>query len=382
MFDVIISGGGPAGAVAATVLARAGARVLVCDRATFPRDKLCGDTVNPGTLATLRRLRLSERIEPHALRTDGMILTGERGALVRGSYGRGIYGLAIPRRELDAALLEEASSAGARIEQKVLVRRPLVVAEGTRVRVRGVVIAGAAGRDIRIPAPLIIAADGRRSRVALALGLLRHPLKPRRWAIGAYIEGIEGLGHFGEMHVRREHYMGVAPLPSGLANVCLVTANRHGFNDPGRVLEHAVVNDWYLAERFQQARLASRPVVVGPLAVDAVARNVPGLLLAGDAAGFVDPMTGDGLRFALRGGELAAQAALDELGSGRPAYVRLDALRRQEFATKWRINRALRLMVGSPAAVGFAAAMSNWWSAPVEHLIHLAGDVPLARRPA
>ena len=77
---------------------------------------------------------------------------------------------------------------------------------------------------------------------------------------------------------------------------------------------------------------------------------MPGLLLAGDAAGFVDPMTGDGLRFALRGGELAAHAALDELASGRPAFARLAALRRREFSTKWRINRALRVMVGSPRA--------------------------------
>jgi flavin-dependent dehydrogenase len=93
-------------------------------------------------------------------------------------------------------------------------------------------------------------------------------------------------------------------------------------------------------------------------------------------------MTGDGLRFALRGGELAAQSALDELASGRPAYARLDAIRRREFSTKWRINRALRLMVGSPGAVGLAAVVSSRWSAPVEYLIHLAGDVSLARRKA
>lgn len=379
MFDVIISGGGPAGAVAATVLARAGARVLVCDRAAFPRDKLCGDTVNPGTLATLRRLRLSERIEHQALRTEGMILTGERGALVRGSYGRGIYGLAIPRRELDAALLEEASSAGARIEQKVLVKRPLLAAEGTSVRVRGVVIAGAAGSDIRIPAPLVVAADGRRSRLALALGLLQHPLRPRRWAIGAYVEGIEGLGRFGEMHVRRGRYMGVAPLPSGLANVCLVTANRDGFNDPGRVLEHAIVNDWYLAERFQHARLASRPVVVGPLAVDAVARSVQGLLLAGDAAGFIDPITGDGLHFAIAGGELAATVAARALERSLPdPEAALLRLRRRAFGAKWRFNRGVRRFVGSGLGLRAASVLSAVASSPFRHVIAFAGDVPRA----
>jgi flavin-dependent dehydrogenase len=122
--------------------------------------------------------------------------------------------------------------------------------------------------------------------------------------------------------------------------------------------------------------------VLGPLAVNARAAGCPGLLLAGDAAGFVDPMTGDGLRFALRGGELAAHAALEELASGRPAYASLETRRQREFSTKWRFNRALRSMVGSPGAVGLASLVSNWWSGPVEYLIQLAGDVALARRGA
>jgi flavin-dependent dehydrogenase len=121
---------------------------------------------------------------------------------------------------------------------------------------------------------------------------------------------------------------------------------------------------------------------LGPLAVNARAAGCPGLLLAGDAAGFVDPMTGDGLRFALRGGELAAKAALDELASGQPAHVQLGATRRHEFATKWRINRSLRVMVGSPRAVAVAAVIASCWSAPIEYLIQLAGDVRLARREA
>jgi flavin-dependent dehydrogenase len=138
--------------------------------------------------------------------------------------------------------------------------------------------------------------------------------------------------------------------------------------------------DAVLRDRFAAATQVSPVTVLGPLAVNARAAGCPGLLLAGDAAGFVDPMTGDGLRFALRGGELAAHAALDELASGRPGYARLAALRRREFSGKWRINRALRVMVGSPGAVGLASLVSNWWSGPVEYLIQLAGDVGLARR--
>ena len=76
MYDVIVCGAGPAGSVAATVLARGGARVLMLDRARFPRDKLCGDTINPGALAVLRRLGLAEEFEAAALPVDGMIVTG------------------------------------------------------------------------------------------------------------------------------------------------------------------------------------------------------------------------------------------------------------------------------------------------------------------
>jgi flavin-dependent dehydrogenase len=104
------------------------------------------------------------------------------------------------------------------------------------------------------------------------------------------------------------------------------------------------------------------------------------LLLAGDAAGFVDPMTGDGLRFALHGGELAAEAALAELATGRPAHVWLGGALRREFASKWRLNRALRSLVASPRGIRLAAAVAARWPAPFRWLIDSAGDVPLARR--
>jgi len=84
--DVVIVGAGPAGAVAGLVLARAGARVRIVDRATFPRDKLCGDTLNPGALARLRALGIAGPIETRGLPVDGMILTGERGVRVEGRY--------------------------------------------------------------------------------------------------------------------------------------------------------------------------------------------------------------------------------------------------------------------------------------------------------
>ena len=379
MYDVIVCGAGPAGSVAATVLARGGARVLMLDRARFPRDKLCGDTLNPGALAVLRRLGLAEAFEAAALPVDGMIVTGERGVRVRCAYGQGLRGLAIARRDLDAALARGAVRAGVRFEDGVLVRGPLIDTrggDGGEARVRGVVIAGRDGRDVRVPAPLVIAADGRRSRLALPLGLVRHPASPRRWAIGGYFEGVAGVTSFGEMHVRRGRYIGVAPVPSGLTNVCVVVPAGERFVARA-LLERTVAADPQLRERFAGARLASAAAVIGPLAVDADAAGVPGLLLAGDAAGFIDPMTGDGLRFAVRGGELAAEAALAAFaGQSATPHVRLGRARRLEFSAKWRFNRALRRLVDRAVTVELAGAVAAAAPWMLRRTIGFAGDVP------
>ena len=375
MYDVIVCGAGPAGSVAATVLARGGARVLLLDRARFPRDKLCGDTINPGTVAMLRRLELTAGFESEALPVDGMIVRGEHGVCIQSSYGADARGLAIVRRTLDAALVRAAVAAGARVEEQVLARGPLM----TDGRVRGVILAGRDGRDVRVPAPLVIAADGRRSRLALPLGLARHPRRPRRWAIGAYFENVAGVTSFGEMHVRRGRYLGVAPVPSGCANVCLVVpgAGPGGLDDPPALLARAIESDPRLRERFADARMIAPPVVLGPLAVDAVAAGMSGLLLAGDAAGFIDPMTGDGLRFAVRGAELAAEVALSALAGGiAQPHLRLARLRRREFAAKWRFNRTLRRIVGRGMTVelaGLAAAAAPWL---LRRTVAFAGDVP------
>src|SRR3954468_22758997 len=112
MLDVLIVGAGPAGAVAGAILARAGARVRIVDRAVFPRDKLCGDTVNPGTLARLQALGLSDGIDARSLPVHGMRVTGEHGVAIDGRYPDGLTGRAITRRELDAILLGHAIAAG------------------------------------------------------------------------------------------------------------------------------------------------------------------------------------------------------------------------------------------------------------------------------
>jgi len=153
-----------------------------------------------------------------------------------------------------------------------------------------------------------------------------------------------------------------------------------GAGDPARaepvaLLTRALASGPMLRDRFSDARLVAPPTVLGPLAVDAPRAAIDGLLFAGDAAGFIDPMTGDGLRFAVQGGELAAHAGLHALEHGwTGVHARLAADRRRAFAGKWRFNRALRALVSSPRAIGAAAAATRLAPGILHAVIARAGD--------
>jgi flavin-dependent dehydrogenase len=386
VYDVLVAGAGPAGAVAATVLARAGVRVGLVDRSTFPRPKLCGDTLNPGSLALLTRLRMADAARGGGLPVNGMLVTGDAVA-IEGRYPGGLQGRSVTRRDLDWWLVQDAINAGVDFQPGVRIADPLVTDAGGTRCVQGVALLDAAGRRDNRGARITVAADGRHSTIAFALGLARHPATPRRWAIGAYFSNVRACADVGEMHIRSGRYIGVAPVPGDLVNVCVVRepgrADAGAFANPRELLWHELRGDAVLRERFVNARMETTPVMLGPLALDTVGEPPEGLLLAGDAAGFVDPMTGDGLRFAIRGGELAAFAALDALEHGwTGVHARLAAARRREFAAKRRFNRLLRALVQSPAAVRAAAAGARLAPGVVRALIARAGDCDLARAAA
>jgi len=376
MVDVLIAGAGPAGCVAGIALARAGARVLLVDRAAFPRDKLCGDTLNPGAMRALERWNLRVEVERASIRLDGMLVTGEGGVAVRAPFGEGLSGRALTRRDLDTLLLRAAIAAGVQFQDRVRVQRAMVDESGGLLRVRGVVVETPRGGTLRLPAAVTIAADGRRSTLAFTLGLARQPVHPRRWAIGAYYEGVEGLGTVGEMHIRAGHYIGVAPLAGGRANVCLVSPAGRGFDRPGSLLAERVNADPQLAGRFGMARRVGPVTILGPLAVDTSVAGVPGLLLAGDAAGFVDPMTGDGLRLAMRGAELAAEVAEACLVDPATDGPRVLADRRaRTLGQKFRVNRVLRRLVTSKAAVHAAALGARLAPGVLRAVVRFEADV-------
>lgn len=374
--DVLIAGAGPAGAAAAIALARVGARVLMVDRARFPRAKPCGDTLNPGALAALDTVGVRQDVEARGYALDGMVVTGANGQQVVAQYPNQ-HALAVRRDVLDALLVERAARAGVEVREGVRVVAPLVDTRATPVRVRGAVVSTARGNEA-IEARWTIAADGRRSALAQPLGLSALASRPRRWAVRAYYGGVGGCDtRLGEMHVRRGHYVGVAPMGGGVVNVCAVTADRSRLARPREFIENVLAQDAQLRERFARAERLSDVSCVGPLAVCSRSAGMEGLALAGDAAGFVDPMTGDGLRFAMVGGLLAAHAIHASADHPIvPMHARLAAWRRRAFARKRWMNLGLRTLLSSSSGVQAAEYVAVVAPFVVRNLILAAADLP------
>lgn len=380
--DVVVAGAGPAGALAACLLARTGARVALIDRSRFPRPKLCGDTLNPGAVALLGRHLDVTPLAARATPIAGMLLSGPGPVFVRGRYDEGVTGLGVTRDVLDAWLVDEATRAGATLIDETTVTGPEVSAEG---RVTGVRLRHRSGSSSAVSAAITLGADGRRSRLGEACGLSRCASRPRRWAIGAYFEGVTELSTLGEMHVRDGHYLGVAPTADGRANACLVQPHAPGASDwgtPDALLASRLRADPVLGSRFARAVASTKATVLGPLAIDTRIPGCAGLLLIGDAAGFVDPMTGDGIRLALASAELAAatvSAVLNGDLASAVAYRQYASTLGAEVGRKRVFNRVMRTLVASPRAVAIAARTAAIWPAPLRAAIRYAGDTSAAR---
>ena len=373
--DVLVVGGGPAGAAASTFLRARGHDVLLLDEARFPRDKVCGEGVSPEAWRLLDAMGAAEGVRalsPRPLR--GMRLTAPDGTSFRGTYrGAAQAGFAVRREALDACLLEAARRAGVEAREGVHATA-LAMEDG---RVRGVVTAD--GEEVR--ARLVIGADGRRSVVARRLGLLHEHPRLRKYAVRGYWSGMAGLDDFGEMHVVPGAYCGVAPLGARDANVTFVVEDSE-MRAAGGDLEgfyRRTLRRWpRIDERLDRASLLGPPRAIGPLALEARRVTAPGAALVGDAAGFYDPFTGEGVTLALRGAEILAGVA-DRVLRGTGRLDEYDRLRDDATRDKFRLNRLLQRVVAWPSLANAVARRLARREDLADRLVGIAGDFVPAR---
>jgi len=328
-FDVAIVGGGPAGSSCAAFCVLAGLRTLVFEREKFPREKVCGDCLNPSCWPVLERLSLKEQVRdlPHSnLDAVEFIAIDGHKALVDLPTGDDCE-LSVKRSLFDDLLLNRARELGAHIR------------EGTTITA----LANSGNWEIEtaigesFSARTLIGADGRNSTVARLCSLLPQPTR-ERVALQAHIPLPRNFGRRVVLQFLREGYSGQAPVNETELNLCLV-------GTPPTIPKLRQWAEHHFEIDAHQAWRTITPLTRSP--VPCAHKN---LLFIGDAARVVEPFTGEGIYYALRSGELAADA-IARIGRGKDRQSVLREFIRacdQMYRGRLWINRLARAAVLRP----------------------------------
>lgn len=366
--DVVIVGGGPAGATAAILLAAGGARVWLLDKAVFPREKLCGELLSPEAVPILARTGVLPPLASRAGRASDVVFTSATGGSLRlpvphggaARPGHGGVALGIPRREMDAALLARASALGVDVVEGFEVRELGLVA-GRAGEIRGHVRGRAT--STAFTARCVLAADGRDSTLARLVDPARRRRRASpRFGIKAHYRGISGLDGAVELHWFRGGYVGLTDLGEGLVNVCsLIDRSVAGDipREPERIATEVFCSNPFARARLARAERVSEWHAVGSLVFRSEVPARAGVLFLGDAAGTIDPFAGEGMSMALRSAEIAAEEVLlDPDGAPR------------RYAPRWRAEFSRR--------IAFARGLGRFAIRPVfqRPLIGILGRVP------
>jgi geranylgeranyl reductase family protein len=332
MFDVAIVGGGPAGSSCAAFCAAAGLRTVVLEREKFPREKVCGDCLNPACWPILRRLELAERVRglPHG-KLDRVEFIGIAGRRVTVELPEGDDAeIAVKRSLFDQLLLDRARSLGATVVEAATVT---ALSSPDPRTDHWVISAG----DKSFRARTLVAADGRNSTVARLSGLRPRSAK-ERVALQTHWPLPPDFGDCVVLEFRPEGYSGQAPVGDGQLNLCLVSV-------PAKI---APLRAW-AEERFQIPPDHSWRTIT-PLTREPISPGQAGLFLVGDAARVVEPFTGEGIYYALASGELAAKAIIlqREGGNAEDVAIAYSAAHAELYRGRLWINQLARAAVLSP----------------------------------
>jgi flavin-dependent dehydrogenase len=347
--DVWVVGGGPAGSVTAVLLAEAGWSVGLLERAPLPRPKPCGECLNPGAVSVLRRIGLLERVLALAPATLAGWEIRSGGIRAVADFPPGVgRALALPRDALDAVLVDAARAHGVMVEEEVTVRR---VTECPRDGARTLVTREPDGSPGARSARFVVGADGLRSVVARSIDAPRRRPRLRKLSLTVRVRGRRSAAERGLVAIGQGITVGLAPVNRAASswNLTVVVDALHARAAAADPFTFVLASARSAGGRWLEGpTVTGGPWASGPFDWPMRRVTADGLLLVGDASGYYDPLTGQGIFRALRSAELAAEAIDAALRRGRASRsdLRGYALRhRAAFATGGAVQRAVELVV-------------------------------------
>ena len=328
--EVIVVGAGPAGSTAATYLARCGLDVLLLEKSTFPREKVCGDGLTPRGVKQLIDLGVDTREEAGWLHNRGLRVVTEHHNLELdwpnlSNYPP--YGLVRPRQDFDEMLARTAQRAGARLMEETNVSGAITDERTGRV----VGVTAKVGKDkepVSYRAPLVLACDGVSARLALSVGIEKRDDRPMGVAVRRYYTSPRTKDDYLESHLQLwdrsdpakpvllPGYGWIFGMGDGTVNVglgILSTSKAYGTTDYRALMRQWVgglPEDWEFNENTATGKIGGAAL---PMGFNRTPHYRDGLLLVGDAGGTVNPFNGEGIGFAMESAKIAAQYVVQAL---------------------------------------------------------------------
>lgn len=358
--DVLVIGGGPAGAATGYWLAKAGHDVVVVERKPFPRDKTCGDGLTPRAVLQLDEMGLGDwlhtRHRNNGLRAVAHDITLELPWPKHSRFPD--HGYVVRRTELDQKVADHAAAAGATLLDATDATAP-ILRDG--LAIGATVTDKTTGESRDIHARYIVLAEGANSRIGRALGTARDRSYPMGLAIRGYYESPMADDPWIEsaLDVRDRHgnslpgYGWVFPLGDGTVNVGIGLLST--FRDYKSVNTTTLMNEWLVTAPKHwglDPEGAIGPVVGGrlPMAGSVNPKVGPNWVAVGDAAGFINPFNGEGIDYAYETGRLAAELIGESLASGNGlALQRYPHLLDAEYGLYFKVARVFMSLMGNPA---------------------------------